>query len=153
MHASAMLMILDRQSLSLKMSFQWHHVILSGPGAELLEHLWIADLNSYLENGIQTWLGLWSISLRMLVSTWWWRAMLNILWRASHRLLGVRQGWLLYSIASVAGGFLLLTQFINSQGPWLLFAISWILLLKNNHLASLIVDLNVFQFSRLFEIL
>jgi len=52
-------------------------------------------------------------------------------------------------IALVGGSFLFLTQFINFQGPRLLFAISWILSLKKDHLAILTVDLKNFQFSQL----
>ena len=45
-----MLMILDRQSLLLIMSFKWCYVNLSGPGADKSLHLLIADLNLVLEN-------------------------------------------------------------------------------------------------------
>ena len=68
-HASAMLMILERQSSFLKMSFQWRHVSLSGPGVDVSIHLLIADLNSYLEKEFQLWRGLYATSLRMLGST------------------------------------------------------------------------------------
>ena len=71
MQALVMLMILERQSLFLMMSFQCHHDILSGSGVEESLHLWIADLNSYLENGFQTWQGLYSTLFRVLKSTWW----------------------------------------------------------------------------------
>ena len=79
--------------------------------------------------------------------------MLKELWRTVHRLSGERQGEPLYLIALVAGSFLFLTQFISSQGPRLLFVISLILLSKNDLLASLVVDLKVFQESRLLDIL
>ena len=69
------------------------------------------------------------------------------------RLSRVRHGWLLYLMASIAGSFHLLTQFISSQEPWLLFAISWILSLKNDLLVILITFLNVFQFSKLLVVL
>jgi len=52
MQELAMLMMLDRQSLFLMMSFKWRHVNLSGPGADEPLHLLIADLNSDLENGL-----------------------------------------------------------------------------------------------------
>jgi len=52
MQELAMLMMLDRQSLFLMMSFKWHHINLSGPSADELLHLLIADLNSVLENGL-----------------------------------------------------------------------------------------------------
>ena len=151
MQASAMLMILERQSSFLMMSFQCCHNILLGPGVEESLHLWIADLNLYLENGFQTWQGLRSTSFRILKSTWRWRTVLKELWRAFHKLLGERHSVLLYLIASVAGSFLFLTQFISSQGPQLMFAISWILLLKKDRLASLTVDLKNFQLSRFLD--
>ena len=47
-----MLMMLDRQSLLLMMSFKWCHVNLSGPGADESLYLLIANLNSVLENGL-----------------------------------------------------------------------------------------------------
>ena len=125
-HILAMLMILERQSSFLRMSFQWCYISLSGPGADVLIHLLVADLNLYLEKEFQLWRGLCTTSLKMLRSTWQWSAVLNELWKAFHKLSGVRQGWLLCLIASVTGSFLFLTQFINFQGPRLLFVISWI---------------------------
>ena len=67
--ALVMLMILERHSSFLIISFQCHHDILSGPGVEESIHLWIADLNSYLENGFQILQGLCSTSFRILKST------------------------------------------------------------------------------------
>ena len=151
MQVSAMLMILERQLLFLMMSFQCRHDILLGPGAEESIHLWMADLNSYLENGFQIWQGLHSTSFRILKSTWRWRAVLKELWRAFHKLLGEKHDMLLYLIASVVGSFLFLTQFISSQGPRLLLVISCILLSKKDYLASLTVDLKTFQLSRLLD--
>ena len=75
------------------------------------------------------------------------------LWRASHRLSNERQGEPLKLIASVAGRFRYLVQFINSQGPRLLLAISRILLSKYERLDSLTVALNAFQFSKLLDAL
>ena len=132
---------------------KWHHINLSGPGVDGSLHLLIADLNSNLENRLHFWGGLQSTSSRMLRSTCQWRAVLKELWREFHKFSGVRQGWPLCLITSIAGSFLLLTQFINSQGPRLLFAISWILSLKKIRLASLTVVLNDFQFSQLFAVL
>ena len=109
MHASAMLMILERQTSSLMISFQCLHVILSGPGADMSVHLPIADLNSYPEKEFQVWRGLWAILSRMLRLTGRWRAVLKVLWRAVHRHSGVRQGQSLCVITSVAGSFLFLT--------------------------------------------
>ena len=150
---SAMLMIFDRHSSFLVMNFQWCHDILSGPGAEVSMHFLIADLNSYLENEFQTWQGLHSTSFKISKSTRQCRAVLKELWRAFHRLSGERHGNPLCLIASVAGSFRFLIQFISSQGPLLLFAISWILLSKKDLLASLTVDLKAFQMSRLLDVL
>ena len=66
---SAMLMILERHSSFLIISFQCRHDILSGPGAEESIHLWIADLNLYLENGFQILQGLHLTLFRILKLT------------------------------------------------------------------------------------
>ena len=58
MQALAMSIILDKQLSFLIISFKWHHDSLSGPGAEELLYLLIADLNSNLENGFHFWVGL-----------------------------------------------------------------------------------------------
>ena len=144
-------MTLERQSSFGKISFQWHQDILSEPGVDESEHLIIADLNSWLEKGLHGWPCLFSISLRMLTSIWQWRVLLKDLCRASHRLSNKIQGDPLNLIASIAGSLLFLTQFISSQGPRLLLAISQILLSKNECLVSLTVALNNFQFSRLLD--
>ena len=146
-------MTLERQASFLIMFFQWHQVSLSGLGKEESAHLLIADKNSNLEKEPQLRDDFWLSSLRISVSTWRWSAVLNVLCKAFHRLSGVRQGWSLYLIVLIAGSFLFLTQFINSHGPRLLFAISWILLLKNNLLAFLTTNLKDFQFSRLLSVL
>ena len=52
MQESAMLMMLVRQALFWRMIFRWRYDNLSGPGADELLHLLIADLNSFLENGL-----------------------------------------------------------------------------------------------------
>jgi len=54
-------------------------------------------------------------------------------------------------MVSIAGNFFLLTQFISSQGPQLLLAISWILVLKNVLLVDLTICLNDFQSSRVLD--
>ena len=146
-------MMLDRQSSFLMMSFKWHYVNLSGPGADELLYLLIADLNSVLENRLHHWDGLCFTLFRMLGSTWRCRAVLKELWSEFHKLSGVRHEWPSCLIASVAGSFLLLTQFISSHRPRLLFAISWILLSKKVRLVFLTVFLNVFQFSWLLVVL
>ena len=117
--------MLVRQALFWRMIFRWRHNNLSGPGANELLHLLIADLNLFLENGLHPWEGLRSTLLRILRSTWWFRAVLKELWSTFHRLSRVRHGCQLWLIVSIAGSFLLLIQFTSSHGPWLLFAISW----------------------------
>ena len=52
MQESVILMMLDRQSSFLMMSFKWCHDNLSGLGVNELLHLLIANLNSVLENGL-----------------------------------------------------------------------------------------------------
>jgi len=79
MHESAMLIMLARQVSWLMMNFKWRHISLSGPSADTLLHLLIADLNSSLENGLHRWEGLCSTSLRMLRSTWRFRVVLKVL--------------------------------------------------------------------------
>jgi len=79
MHELAMLIMLVRQVSWLMMNFKWHHVNLSGPGADKLLHLLIADLNSSLEKRLQEKEGLCSTLLRMLRSTCRFRAVLNVL--------------------------------------------------------------------------
>ena len=147
-----MLMTLERHILSLIMSFQCRYVSLSGPGAEVSVHLSIADLNLYSEKEFQEWRGLWASLSRILRLMGQWRAVLKVLWRAVHKLSGVRQGWPKCVIASVGRSFLFLTQFINFQGPQLLFAISWILLSKKDCLVILTVDLKSFHVTNLIQL-
>ena len=115
MHKLAMLIILIRQAFWLMMNFKWHHVSLSGPSADALLHLLIADLNSSLENRFYCWESLCSTSLRMLRLTWQFRVVLKILWRAFHKLLGERHRRPLWLMVSMAGSFRLLIQFISSH--------------------------------------
>ena len=144
-------MMLVRQSSFLMMIFRWCHDNLSGPGAEESLHLLITDLNSVLENELHCWEGLHSISLRILGSTWWLRAVLKELCNAFHRLSRVIHGRLLWLIVSMAGSFLLLIQFVSSHSLWLLFTISWILSSKKDYLVFLTEFLNFFQLSRLLD--
>ena len=108
MYELAMLIILVRQVSWLMMNFKWHHISLSGPSADALLYLLITDLNSSLENGLHRWEGLYFTLLRMLRSTWRFRAVLKVLWRAFHKLSGERHGWPLCLMASMAGSFCLL---------------------------------------------
>ena len=145
------LIMLVRQSSFLMMNFRWCHNNLSRPSAEELLHLLIADLNSVLENKLHCWEGLRSILLRILRSTWQLRAVLKELCNVFHRPSRVRHGWLSWLIVSMVGSFLLLIQFVSSQGPRLLFATSWILSSKKDYLAFLTEFLNFFQLSRLLD--
>ena len=125
-----MLTMLLRHLSYLRMVLRWFHNSLSGPGVEELLQLSIAHLNSSLEREFQNDFSLFLISSRTLMSTWQLRAVLKVKWRAFHKELRVRHGWLLYLITSIASNLHLLTQLISFQGPWLLLAISWILVLK-----------------------
>ena len=144
-----MLMMLLRQSSWLAMDLRWHHINLSGPGADELLHLLITCLNSSLEKGYHCEVGLQSISLSTFRLTYQLRVVLNMLWRASQRLSEDRHGWPSYLMASMAGSLHLLIQFISSQGLWLLLATSWILALKKSLLTFLTTFLKFFQFLRL----
>ena len=153
MHTSVMLIMLERQSSCLRMVLRCRHISLSGLGADELLHLIIARLNSSIENSSQVVVVLNPISLRISVSTWQWSTVLKVAWRALYKLSGVRHGWLSYLMALIVGSLCLLIQFINSQGPQLLFATSWIFMSKYNLLVFLITFLKFFQFSRLLDIL
>ena len=153
MHASAMLMMLVRQPSCLRIVLRCHYVSLSGPGADELLHLIIAHINSSLENSSYMVVILQPISLRTSISTWRWSIVLKVVWRALYKLSGERYSWLSYLIASIADSLLLLIQFINSQGPWLLFTTSWIFMSKNDLLMFLMTFLKFFQFFRLLNVL
>ena len=56
-------------------------------------------------------------------------------------------------IASIASSLHLLTQLMSFQGPWLLLAISWILMSKKILLVILTAVLKDFQSSRLLDVL
>ena len=153
MHVLAMLIILERHSSCLRTNLRWRQVILSGPGANKLLHLLIALLNSCMEKGSHKEVVLLSILLSTSTSTWRSIVWLNVSWRAPHRLSGVMHSYPLNFIASVASNLCLLIQFINSQGPQLLFATSWIFRSKKECLVFLTTLLNVFQFFRLLVVL
>ena len=137
-------MMLVRQTLYFRTDLRWLYNNLSSPGVDKLLQLLIVISNSSFENGAQAVTCLFSISSRILISTCWWRAILNDEWRAFHRLSSERHSWLSYLIASIAGNFCLLTQFMSSQGLQLLLATSWILILKNDLLVDLTAFLNDF---------
>ena len=153
MQVLAILMTLTRQSSCLRMALRWHYISLSGPGNDELLHLIIAYLNSSLEKELQAEVTLHLISLRILVSTWQLRAVLKDAWSTFHKLSRERQEWLLYWMALMTSSLCLLIQFINSQGPWLLFATSWIFMSKKDLFVFLTTFLNFFQLFRLLDIL
>ena len=153
MHASAMLIMQNRHISCLRMILRYCYVSLLGLGAEKLLHLINVCLNSSFENGTQVAVVLDPISLRTLILTWWWRAVLNVAWRTPYKLSGIRHSWLSYLMALMAGSFHLLIQFINSHEPWLLYATSWIFVSKKNLLVFLMTSLNFFQLSRLLNVL
>ena len=146
-------MILLRHSLFLKMILRWLYDNLSSLEVEKLLQLAIVLLNFSLENGAQEDDDLSTISSRILISTLWWRAMLNVEWSACQKSSMVRHGWLLYFIALITGNFHLLTQFISSQGPYFLFKISWILRSKKDCMVVLTFFPKIFQSSRLLNVL
>ena len=152
-HTFAILMIWARHVSCFRMVLRCRYISLSGPGADKLLHLVRAWWSSSFEKGAQTIVGLGLISLRTSSSIGWWRAELNVAWRASQRLFVVMHRFPSYLMALVAGILHLLTQFINSHGLWLLLATSRILVLKNVFLVSFTTLLNFFQLSRLLDAL
>ena len=79
--------------------------------------------------------------------------MLNDLWRACQRSLILRQGRLLYLIASIAGSLCFLTQFIRFHELFFLFEISCIFSLKNSLLVIFTIFSKFFQSSNYLEFL
>ena len=148
MYVLAILMTLVIQSLSFIMDLRCLHDSLSSLGVDELLQLSKVILNFSFENGTQVKVCLFPISSKMLVSTWWWSAVLKEEWRVFHKLSRERHGWLLYLMAFTAGNLCLLTQFMSSQGPWLLLATFWILVSKKALLVVLTIFLNNFQSSR-----
>jgi len=120
---------------------------LSGPEADELLYFSMACLSSFLENGYQGCFALADISSNRLVSTCQLWAELNDPCKAFQKSSSLMQGWPLKWIALIAGSFLFLTQFINSQGLHFLLVISSIFPSKNSCLALLMVFLNFFQSS------
>ena len=104
-----MLIILLKQSSSLRMVLRWPYDNLSGPSVEELLQLAMALLNSSLENRVHEEGNLSVTSSRMLMSTWQWRVVLNVEWSAFYRSSIVKHSWLLYLIALIAGNLCLLT--------------------------------------------
>ena len=76
-HALAILMTLLMQSSSFRMDLRCLHNSLSGPGVNKLLHVPNVILNSSLEKGAYIDDCLFSISSRILMSTWWWSTVLK----------------------------------------------------------------------------
>ena len=148
MQALAILMTLVIQSSFFMMDLRYLHDSLPGLGVNELLQLSKAILNFSFENRAQIEICLFSISSRMLMLTWWWRAVLKNEWRVFYKLLRDRHSWLLYLMASTAGSLRLLTQFMSSQGPWFLLATS---MSKKVLLVVLTICLNDFQSSRFLD--
>ena len=146
-----MSMNLPIQFLSLIIDLIWLHISLSGPGANELLHFSIASIISFLENNFHLIVGLSEISSRKWVLTSLSWAELKDLWRVFYRSSNSMHGHPSYWIASIAGSLHFLTQFISSHGPYFLFVISSIFLLKNERLDFLTILLKSFQFSRLWD--
>jgi len=77
--------------------------------------------------------------------------MLNVECNTCQKSSSLRHGWPLNLIASEAGSFYLLTQFMSSHSPHFLLAISMILRSKNVLLVFFTVLQKIFQSSRLFN--
>ena len=144
-HVLAILMMMPKQLLSLRMILRWLHNNLSGPSLEELLQLAMALLNSSLENRAYEKRGLSVTSSRILMSTWQWRAVLKVKWSTFHKLSIVKHGWSLYLMVSIAGNLYLLTQLMSFQGHRFLLVISWILRSKKDHLKDLNIFLKIFQ--------
>ena len=74
----AIWIMISRHSSSLRIILRWLYDNLSGPGAEALLQLAIAILNSSFENKGQGEVSFLGISSRISMSTWQWRAVLNM---------------------------------------------------------------------------
>ena len=137
--------------LSLIMHLRCLYDNLSGPGTDKLLQLVIVHMNSSSKKFDHTTKGneLSSLSTVSSISQNW--TMLKEKWRACQRSSSSKQGWPLYLIILIARSLHLLTQFMSSQGPRLLLAISWILRSKNALFIVLTVFQNIFQLSMLFE--
>ena len=108
-HASVMLMILLRHTLSLMIFLRCLHNSLSRPGVDELSHLVIELVNSSFKKETYIVRYLFGISSRAQTSICWSWTILKNEWRACQRLLIFKQGWPLYLIASTAESLCLLT--------------------------------------------
>ena len=112
--ALATWIMLFKHLSSLRMILRWFYNNLSKPGIKALLQFAMVILNFFFKNGSQGEVSLSMISSRTSTSTWQWRAVLKVEWSAFHRLLTSWHCWLLCLLTSIAGNFLLLTQFMSS---------------------------------------
>ena len=120
---------------------------LSSPRVEELLQFLMALWNFFFKKEAYIIVILSGISSNRLILTWWFWAVLNNLWRASYRPSNSIQSLPLNWMASIAGRFLLFTQFMSFQGLYFLFAISLIFPLKKIHLVFLTILWKFFQSS------
>ena len=151
MYELAILIILIKHSLFCRMSLRWLHDNLSRSGEEELLQLEITILNSSLEKGFHSEGDIESILSEILILTLQCKAVLKERCKARHKSSMFKHSWLLYLIASIVRSFHLLIQFISSQGPHLLLAISCILLSKKVCLVILTVFRKDFQSLRFLD--
>ena len=118
---------------------------LSGLEDDELLHFLMACKSSSLEKEAHVITSLNSISSNRLVLNWWLWVELNDLCSILYRSDNLMYGWPSNWIASIAGSFILLTQFISSQDLHFLLTTLSILLLKNLHFVLLTVPSNFFQ--------
>ena len=107
-HMSVMLMILFRYNLFLMMILRCFYNNLFGPEVNKLLYLVIELMNSSFKKGAQFDKYLLRISSNMSTLIYQFWAVLNNEWRASHRSLISKQGWLLYLIALTTSSLYLL---------------------------------------------
>ena len=82
----AMQIMLFKHLSSLRIILRWLHNNLSRPEIEVLLQFAMAILNSSFKNRGQGKVSLSMISSRILMSTWWWRAVLKVEWSVFYRL-------------------------------------------------------------------
>ena len=148
-----MFTILSKHLSSLMTSLRYFHEILFGLGEYELLHLLIAIVNSFLERKFHDEYCLnRSSSNKNLFTCQLW-AKLNVWWSTFQRSSILIHKHLLNWIASMAGSFYFLTQFIRSHGLQFFNVISWILSLKNNCFVFFTIFLKSFHSSTFLDAL
>ena len=139
-----MLMNFLRHAASLTHFLRYFYDNLSRPGVNELLHFAIALVNSSSEKEFHFIVGSFVISSsksKLTLQLW---AELKEEWSAYQRSSSLIYGWPLCWIASMAGSFCFLTQFISFQRLYFLFAISWIFKSKTLCFIFLTILLNCF---------